>query len=58
MRMELLSDILIRDNRKAVKEKMEKTFPLRRLEVVQDAPMIKELLERWPALFTPEELEN
>ncbi|XP_024126573.1 uncharacterized protein LOC112145519, partial [Oryzias melastigma] len=56
MRMELLSDILIRDNRKAVKEKMEKTFPLRRLEVVQDAPMIKELLERWPALFTPEEI--
>ncbi|KAF6729790.1 hypothetical protein FQA47_009589 [Oryzias melastigma] len=35
---------------------MEKTFPLRRLEVVQDAPMIKELLERWPALFTPEEI--
>lgn len=51
MRIELLSDIKKRNNRETVGAKMEKTFALRRQEVICDAPMISDVQERWPALF-------
>ncbi|KAG7319641.1 hypothetical protein KOW79_016784, partial [Hemibagrus wyckioides] len=51
MRAELLSDIKKRNNRETVRSKMEKTFALRRKEIICDAPMIAEVQERWPALF-------
>ncbi|KAI9536412.1 hypothetical protein NQZ68_033671 [Dissostichus eleginoides] len=31
---------------------MQKTFAYRRQEVVQDAPVVAELVNKWPALFT------
>ena len=51
MRVELLSDVMIRSNRERVKLKMKRTFPLRRYEVVRGDPMISEFTTRWPALF-------
>uniref|UniRef100_A0A8C7XWQ7 Sterile alpha motif domain-containing protein 3 n=1 Tax=Oryzias sinensis TaxID=183150 RepID=A0A8C7XWQ7_9TELE len=56
IRIELLSDVKKRNNRDAIKDKMNKTFSLRRQEVIYDAPMISELQERWPALFDPAEI--
>uniref|UniRef100_A0AAV2MPD5 Reverse transcriptase n=1 Tax=Knipowitschia caucasica TaxID=637954 RepID=A0AAV2MPD5_KNICA len=32
---------------------MEKTFSHRRLEIVEQKPRIAEVKDRWPALFTP-----
>lgn len=51
VRMELVSDVKKRNNREAVRMKMEKTFAYRRQEVVCDTPMIKDFQARWPALF-------
>ncbi|XP_053347058.1 uncharacterized protein LOC128517973 [Clarias gariepinus] len=56
MRVELLSDIKKRNNRDTVRAKMEKTFALRRQEIIRDAPMITEVQERWPALFNGMEI--
>lgn len=51
MRIELLSDVKKRNNREAVRAKMDRTFALRRQEVIYDAPMVSDVQERWPALF-------
>lgn len=51
MRVELVSDVQQRNNRATVKTKMERTFALRRREVIGSAPMISDFQERWPALF-------
>ncbi|XP_051258074.1 uncharacterized protein LOC127364511 [Dicentrarchus labrax] len=51
VRMELLSDVKKKNNREAVRMKMEKTFAYRRQEVVRDTPMIRDFQTRWPALF-------
>lgn len=49
MRKALLLDAKKRNNREAVKLKMEKTFAYRRHEVVRDAPMVDDFMARWPA---------
>jgi len=51
VRMELVSDVKKRNNREAIRMKMEKTFAYRRQEVVRNTPMIKDFQARWPALF-------
>lgn len=51
MQKDLLLDVKKRNNREAVKLNMEKTFALRRHEVVRDAPMVESFMARWPALF-------
>ncbi|KAJ7990927.1 hypothetical protein DPEC_G00291960 [Dallia pectoralis] len=51
MRKSLLSDVKKKNNREAVKMKMEKTFAYRRHEVVQNAPMVDDFMTRWPVLF-------
>ncbi|CAI5657603.1 unnamed protein product [Oreochromis niloticus] len=56
MRVELLSDVKKRNNRETVMSKMNRTFALRRKEVIFDAPMICNVQERWPALFHPAEI--
>ncbi|KAK5605701.1 hypothetical protein CRENBAI_007487 [Crenichthys baileyi] len=43
-------------NGQLVKEKMDLTFALRRKEVVESEPAISEMLERWPALFTEDQV--
>lgn len=50
-RIQLLTEISKRDNNKLVKEKMAKTFALRRHEIINLSPSIEDIKARWPALF-------
>lgn len=43
-------------NAQLIKQKMEMTFALRRKEVVEGEPAISQMLERWPALFTEDQV--
>ncbi|XP_034530864.1 uncharacterized protein LOC117826789 isoform X2 [Notolabrus celidotus] len=45
-------------NTTLIQNKMELTFSLRRIEVVEGQPMVSEVQERWPALFTLEEISQ
>jgi len=54
----LLTEVKKRNNEAVLKEKMQRTFSYRRQEVVQDAPVISDLLNRWPALFTVSEVST
>ncbi|MEQ2227583.1 hypothetical protein ILYODFUR_039052 [Ilyodon furcidens] len=40
-----------------IKQKMDLTFALRRSEVVKDKPAITQICERWPALFTEQQVD-
>ncbi|KAK7907177.1 hypothetical protein WMY93_015789 [Mugilogobius chulae] len=55
-RLALLTEFKKVNNRAVIKEKMAKTFYLRRQEVVEKEMALEELLRRWPALFTSEEI--
>lgn len=50
-RLDLLKEIKKKNNERAINEKMEKSFAMRRTEVVKDCPAIQDLLQRWPSLF-------
>lgn len=54
-RLSLLSEVKKRNNRAVVKAKMDKTFSLRRQDIVAKESPVEELMERWPALFTMDE---
>ncbi|KAI9534881.1 hypothetical protein NQZ68_010267, partial [Dissostichus eleginoides] len=54
-RIALLSELKKRDNEVVIKAKMEKTFSQRRLEIVEQRPMIGDFKSRWPALFQQSE---
>ncbi|XP_030007097.1 sterile alpha motif domain-containing protein 3 [Sphaeramia orbicularis] len=51
VRLELLDEVKKRNNCQVISEKMAKTFSIRRQEVVNQAPPISDLRDRWPALF-------
>ncbi|KAF6736292.1 hypothetical protein FQA47_017266 [Oryzias melastigma] len=51
MQKSILLDVKKKNNREVVKYKMEHTFAHRRHEVVHDAPMVKDFMAKWPALF-------
>ncbi|XP_057196120.1 uncharacterized protein LOC130557969 isoform X3 [Triplophysa rosa] len=55
-RLALLKEVKKRNNACTIREKMTKTFALRRREVVENQPSVQELQERWPALFQQEEI--
>ncbi|KAF7642129.1 hypothetical protein LDENG_00264180 [Lucifuga dentata] len=55
-RLSLISEVRKRNNRAVIKAKMDRTFSLRRQEVVEKESGVEELKERWPALFTMEEI--
>ncbi|KAK7925484.1 hypothetical protein WMY93_007794 [Mugilogobius chulae] len=57
-RVALLNEIQKRNNDEQIKTKMEKTFPLRRQEILQDMPFITDFKSRWPALFSSREAEE
>lgn len=50
-RVALFSEIKKQDNEAVIKAKIERTFSHRRLEIVEQRPMIKDFINRWPALF-------
>uniref|UniRef100_A0A3Q1GF00 PB1 domain-containing protein n=1 Tax=Acanthochromis polyacanthus TaxID=80966 RepID=A0A3Q1GF00_9TELE len=58
LRVELLSDVKKRNNREAVRRKMDQTFAHRRYEVVRDKPMVEDFKNRWPALFDVTEVRH
>ncbi|XP_028304126.1 uncharacterized protein LOC114464269 isoform X2 [Gouania willdenowi] len=51
VRLELLDEVKKRNNSLVISEKMAKTFSIRRQEVVNEAPTISDLRDRWPALL-------
>lgn len=55
-RLALLSEVNKKDNHQVIKVEMERTFALRRHEIVHDMPFIAEFKSRWPALFTEREV--
>ncbi|XP_052400084.1 sterile alpha motif domain-containing protein 3-like [Carassius gibelio] len=57
-RVELLSEMMKRDNSKVVAQKMAKTFSLRREEIVKEVPAISDCMKRWPALFTEAQISE
>lgn len=57
-RLSLLTEVRKRNNRAVLKNKMEKTFSLRRQEIVAKESGVEEVKERWPALFTVDEVIN
>ena len=57
-RVALLTEVKKKNNEAVIKDKMHQTFSYRRLEVVQDMPMVAEFQNRWPALFTMSEVSK
>lgn len=57
-RIALLSEVQKRDNEVVIRAKMEKTFSHRRLEIVEQRPMVAEFKGRWPALFEHREVSK
>ncbi|XP_051996479.1 uncharacterized protein LOC127653727 [Xyrauchen texanus] len=55
-RIALLSELKKRDNEVVIKKKMGKTFSHRRLEIVEQRPLIEDFVNRWPALFQQSEV--
>lgn len=43
---------------KQIDEMMNNTFPLRRKEIVEDEPLVAEVKERWPALFSERQVKG
>ena len=41
-----------------IKQQMELTFSLRRREIVEIQPMVSEVQERWPALFSQSQVSS
>ncbi|TKS65348.1 putative RNA-directed DNA polymerase from transposon BS [Collichthys lucidus] len=58
IRVALLSEVQKRNNDDKVVMMMDKTFALRREEVVREAPMIADFKTRWPALFNVQEVSS
>ncbi|XP_078024426.1 uncharacterized protein LOC144463559 [Epinephelus lanceolatus] len=55
-RQVLLKEVKKQNNGRIIREKMAKTFALRRQEIVEKQPRVDELQERWPAMFQEEEI--
>ncbi len=55
-RLELLSEIGIRNNERVIAVKMAYTFAYRRQEVVNQEPSIMDVKDRWPAPFKQNEV--
>uniref|UniRef100_A0A803K3W8 Uncharacterized protein n=1 Tax=Xenopus tropicalis TaxID=8364 RepID=A0A803K3W8_XENTR len=54
----LLDEVKKKNNQRVIVEKMSKTFSYRRHEVVNLTPPIKDLQQRWPALFTEAQIKQ
>ncbi|XP_037392517.1 uncharacterized protein LOC108416135 [Pygocentrus nattereri] len=56
VRVTLLSEVKKKDNEQTLKVLMDKTFALRRHEVIHESPLIADFKTRWPALFRTKEV--
>uniref|UniRef100_A0A8C5A1T8 Uncharacterized protein n=1 Tax=Gadus morhua TaxID=8049 RepID=A0A8C5A1T8_GADMO len=57
-RIELLTDVKMRNNERVITDKMACTFAYRRQEVVNQEPSIQDFKDRWPALFHQKEIDT
>ncbi|KAJ4938213.1 hypothetical protein JOQ06_002838 [Pogonophryne albipinna] len=57
-RIQLLSEVMKRDNNKLIKDKMAKTFAHRRNEIINQSPSIEDIKARWPALFEASHIQD
>ncbi|XP_056290726.1 uncharacterized protein LOC130206680 [Pseudoliparis swirei] len=57
-RIQLLTEVRKRDNKKLIKEKMAQTFAHRRNEIVNQSPAIEDIKARWPALFEASNIQD
>ncbi|XP_041804801.1 uncharacterized protein LOC121614792 [Chelmon rostratus] len=57
-RLDLLKEIKKKNNGKIINEKMEKSFAVRRIEVVNHCPTVQDLMERWPSLFSETQIKE
>lgn len=57
-RVELLCEIMKRENGQVVAEKMANTFSLRRKEIIHEEPAVRDFMQRWPALFDAAQERN
>ncbi|KAL0969925.1 hypothetical protein UPYG_G00234620 [Umbra pygmaea] len=57
-RIQLVTDAKKKDNTRMIQEKMTKTFSHRRHEVVNQCPSVKDLKDRWPALFETTQIKQ
>ncbi|XP_060775180.1 uncharacterized protein LOC132884997 isoform X2 [Neoarius graeffei] len=58
VREELIIESKKKNNEKIVKDKMSTTFALRRHEIINQCPSVRDIKERWPALFDPSQMEE
>lgn len=56
LREELVTESKKKNNEKIVKDKMSKTFALRRHEIINRCPTVRAMKDRWPALFDPSQV--
>lgn len=57
-RLNLLYEVKKQHNERTIAAKMDKTFAVRRLEVVHDSPSVQDFMERWPALFQEDQVRE
>ena len=56
--MSHLTEVKKWNNRAVIKANIDKTFSLRRRDIVAKESEVEELKERWPALYTPDEMAS
>ncbi|KAL2093349.1 hypothetical protein ACEWY4_010661 [Coilia grayii] len=57
-RLDLLYEVKKKHNERIIAAKMDKTFAVRRLEVVHDGPSVQDFMARWPALFQEDQVKK
>ncbi|XP_076616611.1 uncharacterized protein LOC143339324 [Chaetodon auriga] len=57
-RVDMLQEIKKKNNERIISEKMERSFSIRRQEVVKQCPAIQDFRERWPALFSEAQIKE
>ncbi|XP_053285411.1 uncharacterized protein LOC128446402 [Pleuronectes platessa] len=55
-RLELLRQVVIRNNERVIADKMALTFAYRRQEIINKEPSLNDFKNRWPALFQRREI--
>ncbi|KAK5883477.1 hypothetical protein CesoFtcFv8_019804 [Champsocephalus esox] len=57
-RVALLSEVKKRNNVQTIRQKIARTFAFRRQEIVDKKTSVHEMIERWPALFEVQEVNE
>lgn len=55
-RGELVTESKKKNNKKIIKDKMNKTFALRRQKIINQCPSVQAMKDHWPTLFDPSQV--